>query len=213
MGEPRSNQYECNVERKCAQLREHHVAPLTEFVRRLRCEHPERFVPWFDPDEAGVCARILILLEAPGRKAMREHGGSGFVSSDNDDQTAENMWRLLRDAEVERTREVVTWNAVPWYLGDGQRIAAAQSRDLEESRQALRDLLDLLPRVRVVVLLGKKTAKAWTDARVARELHMFEGAPHPSHLGLHGQGADKAPERREEIRQDLIEARRLGKLT
>lgn len=93
--------------------------PLTDFVERLRTSKPESAVPYFDPTEAGVEALILLLLEAPGRRSALE-AGSGFVSSD--DQTAQNMWHLLRDAGIDRARDVVTWNVVPWYIGDGTKI-------------------------------------------------------------------------------------------
>lgn len=108
-------------------------------------------MPDFDPTEAGVEAPILLLLEAPGAKATRERGGSGFVSPDNDDGTAENMWRLLREAGIDRRREVVTWNVVPWYIGSDRKIRPADSDDLLEGRRYIQELRELLPALRVVV--------------------------------------------------------------
>ena len=154
--EPRSNQYECNRDRKLGLLGEPHVAPLTEFVKRLRCEHPGKLVPWFDPDEAGVCAPILILMQAPGPGAIRELGGSGFVSANNDDPTAKKMRTLFRDAGVDRAREVVTWNAIPWHTDGG-----APSWEVDERLRWLHQLAGLLQEVRVAVLLGRKAATAW----------------------------------------------------
>ena len=63
-------------------------------------------MPWFAPDEARVCAPILILQQSPGPKALQALGGSEFASPDNNDDTAANMWRLLRDAGVERACDV-----------------------------------------------------------------------------------------------------------
>lgn len=70
------------MQRKLALLREPHVAPLTAFVERMRAERGQDAVPWFDPTEAGVNARILLLLEAPGARAATKRG-SGFVSPVN----------------------------------------------------------------------------------------------------------------------------------
>lgn len=113
-----------------------------------------------------MAARILILLEAPGRRSALE-GGSNFVSPDNDDETAKHMWELLRDAGIDRGRDIVTWNVVPWYIGDGTKIRPTRSSDLDEARQATMDLLALLPSVRVVVLLGQAASRAWKKLGVA----------------------------------------------
>lgn len=160
-------------------------------------------MPWFDPHEAGVEARILLLLEAPGRRAV----GSGFVSPDNDDQTAQNMWTLLREAGIDRRREVVTWNIVPWYIGDGQRIRPATRADLDQARPALRELLSLLPDLRVVVLLGRKAARGWT--RAGLDLDSVE-APHPSPLALNTRPAARDAVRAALVRARLLAGRRIA---
>lgn len=131
---PRTNKDPAELERKRALLTAPHVAPLTAHVERIRRERGADRVPDFDPTEAGVHAPILLLLEAPGGKATRERGGSGFVSPDNNDDTAENMWRMLLEVGVDRRREVVTWNVVPWYIGSDQRIRPAESADLVGGR-------------------------------------------------------------------------------
>jgi len=52
-------------------LEDPHIAPLTEYVRRLRKQRGGgESVPWIDPDDGGVHARVLLLLEAPGARAM-----------------------------------------------------------------------------------------------------------------------------------------------
>jgi hypothetical protein len=69
-----------------------HMAPLTEFVHQLRQRDRNEY-PYFDPADGGVNASILFLLEKPGPmtvptgRGRRE--GSGFISRDNDDPTAE----------------------------------------------------------------------------------------------------------------------------
>ncbi|MFN8113186.1 MAG: uracil-DNA glycosylase [Solirubrobacterales bacterium] len=179
-------------------IRSPNIAPLTDFVERMRSDKPEAAIPYFDPTEAGTEARILLLLEAPGRRSALD-AGSGFVSSDNNDQTAENMWRLLERAEIDRSTDVVTWNVVPWYIGDGTKIRPTRSADLDEARSATQELIAMLPRLQVVVLLGKPAAKAWKALGFEREA--IE-APHPSPLNLNTR-----PERREELLRALVTAR------
>jgi hypothetical protein len=70
-------------------LREAHMAPLADFVQRLRTKHPHRLIPDFDPLDGGVQSRVLY-LEAPGRRAI----DSGFVSRNNPDETAKNFFHL-----------------------------------------------------------------------------------------------------------------------
>jgi hypothetical protein len=62
-----------------------------------------------------VKARSLLLLEAPGPKTAPEWGGSGFVSVDNNDVTAESVWLAREAAGLEE--HVIAWNIVPWVLG------------------------------------------------------------------------------------------------
>lgn len=182
-----------------------HVAPLTSYVekwRRLRGGGDS--IPYFDPSEAGIHARILLLLEAPGARAVDSNGlrfatGSGFVSADNDDQTAANTWCLLNEAGVNRRAHLATWNAVPWYLGDSRRIRAADLADIDEARPAIEELIGLLPELRVVVLLGRRAERAWT--RAGKTELPYISAPHPSPRNLNGR-----PESRELIRNALTDA-------
>lgn len=176
-----------------------HMAALTEYVIRLRERHGQSVVPDFDPAEAGIKARILLLLEAPGAKATVERGGSGFVSPNNNDATANNMWHLLTEAGINRAADVVTWNIVPWYIGDEQRIRGAEQQDLVEAREAITELLALLSNLKVVVLIGKAAAKGWA----ALGLNMPAlYAPHPSPRNLNSR-----PWMRDEILNTLREAK------
>jgi uracil-DNA glycosylase len=179
---PRSNREAEELDRKRRLLTAAHVAPLHEYVQGLRLERGGDRVPDFDPTEAGINAPILLLLEAPGGKATRERGGSGFVSPDNDDGSAENMWKLLGEAGIDRARDVVTWNIVPWYIGSDHKIRRAEPRDLDEARPYVEELLGLLPDLRVVVLIGRRAAQGW------RHLHITGPqtveVPHPSPQNL-----------------------------
>ncbi|MCY4085341.1 MAG: hypothetical protein OXG37_00240 [Actinomycetia bacterium] len=111
MDAPRGNRDPGNVKRKLGRLDEPHIVPLTEFVERLGRTRPAAVpgvpsVPYFDPDEAGTGARVLLLLKDPAAGGPKS---SGFVSSDNDDNSAETVWWALRQAAIDRAREVATW--------------------------------------------------------------------------------------------------------
>ena len=204
-GGPRSLQRATVVRARLERLREPHVAPLSEFVERLRAAHPEAAIPWFDPADAGVNARLLVLREsadptaAPGR-------GSGFASVDNNGQSAHALWELLSESAFDRRRDMVTWNVIPWYLGDGRHIESATDDEIEEARDSLVELVGLLGELRSVVLLGGAAAKAWRGAGLDAQLAVFE-APYPSPRAL---GA--TPRARDEIKRALVDARKAAGL-
>lgn len=158
------------------QLHEPHVAPLTAYVEELRLEAgPGAKIPDFDPWDAGINAEILFLLEAPGARAV----ASMFVSRNNPDETAKNMFLLHRDACIPRTRSLL-WNVVPWYIGDGARIRAATPHDLEQGLKPLPRLIQMLPKLRAVVFMGKNAQQAQPQVAALRpDLRLFACA-HPS---------------------------------
>jgi uracil-DNA glycosylase len=158
------------------QLDEPHVAPLTAYVEELRFEAgPGAEVPDFDPWDAGIDAEILFLLEAPGARAV----ASTFVSRNNPDDTARNMFLLHQDACIPRTRTLL-WNVVPWYIGDGARIRAATPHDLEQGLKPLPRLIQMLPKLRAVVFMGKNAQQARPQVAALRpDLRLFACA-HPS---------------------------------
>ena len=147
------------------QLDAPHVAPLNAYVRNLRNRLGGDHVPWFDPASAGVDAEVLLLLEAPGARSVSTDGlrarpGSGIISPDNDDMTAANTTRLRDAAGLDRTR-LLHWNAIPWYIGDGTTIRPANEADRREALPELRTLLALLPKLRVVVTMGRAAQIIW----------------------------------------------------
>jgi uracil-DNA glycosylase len=166
---------EIEMQRRRAMLGDLHMVPLAAYrqlVQDLAGEH--RSLPDFDPCDGGVNAKVLFLLEAPGRRAV----GSTFISRNNPDQTAKNMLELLRDAGIPRA-DTLLWNIVPWYIGDGKRIRAAQRADLAESLPHLADLLALLRNLRAVVLVGKKAGLARHEVARLTSVPIYD-CPHPS---------------------------------
>ncbi|HXK34084.1 MAG TPA: uracil-DNA glycosylase [Dehalococcoidia bacterium] len=205
---PQTNREPAEIARKRTLMQAERIRPLSAFVDALRAEHPHAWIPYVDPTEAGVEARILRLMEAPGPGAVAERGGSGFVSADNDDPSALNSWTLLREAGIDRCHELISWNAVPWYVGTPTRIAHPSVADIRNALPALVRFLDLLPHLRVVVLLGRKSQRAWGIAlREMPSLMRLKSleAPHHSPLSLNGR-----PERRQQIVDAFREARAIA---
>lgn len=149
-----------------------------EVVERRRPKLPNIVIPHFDPAEAGVEARVLLLFEAPGPKTVPEWGGSGFVSVDNNDLTAQNVWTARNDVGLHE--HVLAWNINPWVLGRADVKPTAD--ELGQGASELRRLLTVLPELRVVIASGKKAQAGW-DRHVAPfvgEKYVAIHAPHPA---------------------------------
>jgi hypothetical protein len=179
-------------EARRAQLSAPHVAPLREFAALLRVKAGSG-VPDFDPWDGGTGARVLFLLAAPGRRAI----DSGFVSRNNPDETAKNFFQLNREAGIDR-RLTVTWNIVPWYLGDGAKIRAARRTDLEAGLPSLAMLWALLPKLSTIVLPGRKAQRAGKLIETHRPDFKVFRSPHPSPMFV-----NRAPGNRGQILEVL----------
>jgi uracil-DNA glycosylase family 4 len=133
-----------------------HMKPLADYVAALRANLGEQYhIPNFDPCDGGIQARALFLLEAPGPKAIK----SGFVSSNNPDPTAKNLWNLIRNAGIART-DTLIWNIVPWYVGENGHIKPAPREDIKQALPYLKDMLLMLPKLELIVLVGRKAQSA-----------------------------------------------------
>lgn len=121
--------------------------------QRFACE-----VPDIDPLDRAVEARALFLFEKPGPMTSElgrvNRSGSGFVSRDNDDPTAEATFNFLRQAQIPR-RAAALWNTIPMWNGT-RRVTSAE---LHQGIACVKELIALLPELRVVVLVGKKAER------------------------------------------------------
>ena len=135
-------------------LSQPHMSQLVEFVKRLRKRYPDGYVPDFDPDDGGVDAEILFLFEKPGRKTDPSLGGSGFISQDNNDQSAEATKRFLIEAGINR-KKIVIWNTISAWNGTTKITAKESQHSVEE----FQELLTILKKIRCVVLVGLKAQK------------------------------------------------------
>ena len=153
---PRSMRDDGVRQRRRAMLNLPHVAPLTAYAARLRLRDSVE-VPEFDPLDGGIDARVLFLFEKPGPMTA-EHGarlGSGFISRNNDDPTAEAAFDFMHRARIPR-KLTVLWNVIPWWNGTRK----VTTSELREGVECVRDLIYLLPKVSVVVMVGKRAARA-----------------------------------------------------
>ncbi len=117
-------------------------------------------VPGFDPSNGNEQARFLLLLEAPGPKAIE----TGLVSLDNPDPSARNLKAQLAAADIRR-HDLAIWNVVPWFIGDFEKrkIRPAKCSDVREGVRYLPPLLAAMPNLQGIVLIGA----------AARSSHIF----------------------------------------
>ncbi|WP_336486046.1 uracil-DNA glycosylase [Methylobacterium nigriterrae] len=152
-----------------------HLAPLRALARAIAAERAAA-VPDPDPLDGGVSARMLLLLETPGPAIFR----TGFVSRDNATGTAANLFRFLAEAGIAR-RDSLIWNAIPWVIHqEGALNRAPRRSELAAAGPYLAPLLDLLPRLAVVVLAGRFAGAARPAVAALRPGLPVVAIPHPS---------------------------------
>jgi uracil-DNA glycosylase len=133
-----------------------------------------------DPDSGGIFSRILFLHESPGPASSAEHG-SGFISPDNNDQTAARFRRLSSQAGLDRA-SYLNWNAVPWYVSATGKAANATNADGQAALPYLHQFVSLLSSLRVVVVMGGFAERWWLRylRRPDSPVLPLVLAPHPS---------------------------------
>ncbi len=165
-------------ERRRAMLHQPHVEPLTAYAAELR-ERESVEVPEFDPLDGGVDAQVLFLFEKPGPMTAKgsKRTGSGFISRNNDDRSAEATFEFMQRAGIPR-KLTVTWNLIPWWNGTRK----VTGHELRDGLECLKGLIGLLPRVCAVVMVGQNAAKAEPYLKEKEPgLRLFSSA-HPSPL-------------------------------
>jgi hypothetical protein len=134
-----------------------HMAPIDAFVAALVDRDGRGWLPRIAPHHGGTDARVLSVLRDPG-PATQVGVGSGFLSIENDDPTAERQAVLFAEHGI-RDRDVLPWNAYPWYINAAPN--AAQGR---AGAQVLVELVRLLPHLEVVLLQGRDAERIWDRA-------------------------------------------------
>ncbi|MFE7099412.1 uracil-DNA glycosylase family protein [Streptomyces erythrochromogenes] len=74
---------------------------------------------------------------------------------ENDDPTAELQVQPFDGAGI-APRDVPPWNAYPWYIDRSPKAA-----DLKAGVEVLNQLLELMPKIEVVLLQGSEAQDAW----------------------------------------------------
>ncbi|NJC23570.1 hypothetical protein BJ994_002646 [Arthrobacter pigmenti] len=152
-------------------------------------------IPHFDPDDAGDQARVLFVLDRPPEEVLSEQG-SGFVSVDNPDSSAERCW-IERDA-AGLHNEVLMWNLVPF------PASSPTADDRTAGAKALGSVLRLLPRLEVVLLCSDMVQQTW-------ERHLRDRVPRVIAIKAPGVGpqALSRKTKQEELRKAVLRAKRL----
>ena len=168
-----------SVTRRRDELDRPHVRDLESWARDLASRTGES-VPSFDPRSGGAGARVLVLREEPRCLASE---GSGFVSIDNNDVAAQHT-SIAHVSGGLPYEASVHWNIVPWWVRNRSVRRSGTPRTLMAQTRRARDdfyaLLDLLPKVSVVLLLGKQAQRAWQV--IDPPGYDVLTAPHPSPL-------------------------------
>ncbi len=91
-----------------------HIRAVNELVDELSDQDGRGWLPHVAPFHGGINARVLSLLRDPGPKTQTK-SVSGFLCTENDDQTAERH-TVLFDSLCVSQHEFLPWNAYPWYI-------------------------------------------------------------------------------------------------
>jgi hypothetical protein len=130
------------------------VARINRFIDELDTKDDAGHPPYIPPTCGGVDALALSISRDPGPKAGGMKG-SGFLSIENDDASAERMAQFLDQAGINYA-QVVPWNAYPWYINSDPT-----TEQLQAGVEPLSELIGLMPNLRVVILHGSAADKGW----------------------------------------------------
>lgn len=154
--EPKSLKHESNIRHRQSLLTLSHMQPLTAYVENLRKKLGDNvFIPDFDPLDGGINAEFIFLFEKPGPQTDSRNGGSGFISRDNNDETAKSVFDFMGQIGLERSRSLL-WNTIPAW-DDSRAFKGFHVRD---GIKFLDGLLPLLPNLKTIILVGKQAQKA-----------------------------------------------------
>jgi hypothetical protein len=140
-----------------AQVFDPRVRVVNELCDALSLEKPGVAVPYVAPHYNAANATILSLSSNPGPRAGGV-GGSGFLSRENDDPTAERMSQIFATVGLS-DEHVLPWNAYPWYVHQAYPNGLPAGL-LNEGLDPLKRLLELHPQIRTIVAHGGDAKRA-----------------------------------------------------
>ena len=184
-----------------------HIAPVNYFVDTLR-GYGYGEIPYVAPIYGGVNAKLLTILRDPG--PMTQVGiGSGFISMENDDATAETICNYYSDAGI-NAEDVMPWNAYPWYIN-----RTPKTFELERAVEPFIELLSMLPKLKVIMLHGctaknfwKKLVKQHQGLLFNKDLHVIE-TYHTSKQAFWHKDREVRAQRRENLKKAFADASRI----
>lgn len=174
------------------------AGPINCLVDELAESKTDSSIPYTDPDYGGSASEVLLLLSDPGPMTQAVNAGSGMISFQNDDPGAERICRLTQVVGLDPGR-CISWNAYPWYIN--KPPSAAQ---MDEGLMPLRQLLELLPDLQVVVAMGGTAQKQWNRFRkrypAMSERWIVIETLHSANRGVTRGGRQTAEEGESELR-------------
>lgn len=147
-----------------AGIRDPRVATVNAFCDELMIEIPGSRVPYVAPHSNARNARVVSLLSNPGPRASGLNG-SGFISRENDDPSAERMGRVWEMAGLS-DEDAFLWNAYPWHVHETYPNGLPDEL-VDIGLSALRRLLELHPEVTAIVAHGgdaRRSARRFLDS-------------------------------------------------
>jgi hypothetical protein len=84
--------------------------------------------------------------------------GSGMLCVENDDDSAALQCQLLASVDL-TPADLTPWNAYPWYRHD--QSSGLRSPQITEGLNPLARLIDLMPKLEVVLLQGGEAQTLW----------------------------------------------------
>lgn len=133
---------------------------LQEYTEYLR-EETAQPVPDFDPDGPLEAAEYLVVLLRPGPRGAATT--NVLSPTKNNDQTARNMRELFTEAGWNESK-VLFSNICPYADPMGGN-AKPKADEIRQGTVFLRQLVNLLPNLKAVVLMGLDAQKAAKELR------------------------------------------------
>ncbi|WP_262271832.1 uracil-DNA glycosylase [Microvirga yunnanensis] len=125
-------------------------------------------VPHVDPNDGGINARLLVLLESPVPQAVV----SDFISRDSPDPSARNMGVALNQAGLAR-QDVLPWNVVPYCVSTEEKNRNATAADIRSAVAETQAWINALPSLQVVIFCGHKAQQASRRLQLPSGVKMF----------------------------------------
>ncbi|RNE64208.1 uracil-DNA glycosylase [Cryobacterium tepidiphilum] len=127
------------------------VKAINELCDQLMKELTRFKVPYVAPHYNAETARILALSSNPGPQAGGEKG-SGFLSIENNDGSAERMGDIWNSVGLSDA-DVLPWNAYPWHVHESHPNGLTTEL-IDAGLEPLKRVLELYPRISAVIAHG-----------------------------------------------------------